>query len=107
MAYYIWLILIVASILEVGGDAVIRKGLRGNSPAAIIIGCVLLSSYALMVNVMKWDFSKIFGIYVAFFALVSVLFGRLLFKETIPFSTWLGLAVIICGAAIIQFGSKI
>jgi small multidrug resistance family-3 protein len=59
-----------------------------------------------MVNVMKWDFSKIFGIYVAFFALVSVLFGRLLFKETIPVSTWLGLAVIICGAAIIQFGSK-
>jgi small multidrug resistance family-3 protein len=56
---------------------------------------------------MKWDFSKIFGIYVAFFALVSILFGQFIFKETIPPSTWIGLFVIICGAMIIQFGSNI
>jgi hypothetical protein len=32
MAYLTWLILIAAAILEVGGDAVIRKGLRGSAP---------------------------------------------------------------------------
>jgi multidrug transporter EmrE-like cation transporter len=38
---------------------------------------------------------------------VSVLFGRFVFKETIPGSTWIGLLVIVCGAMIIQFGSKL
>jgi small multidrug resistance family-3 protein len=107
MRFYIWLILIGASVLEVGGDVIIRKGLRGSSLILIITGCIILSSYAIIVNMMKWEFSKIFGIYVAFFALTSILFGQLIFKETIPLSTWLGLLVILCGAMIIQFGSSI
>jgi small multidrug resistance family-3 protein len=107
MTIYIWVILIGASILEVGGDVVIRKGLRGGSLITIIIGCIVVSCYGIVVNIMKWDFSKIFGIYVAFFALVSILFGQFIFKETIPPSTWIGLFVIICGAMIIQFGSNI
>jgi small multidrug resistance family-3 protein len=107
MSFYIWIALICAAILEVGGDASIRSGLRGKSLITLIIGCLLLSSYGIIVNMMKWDFSKIFGVYVAFFAITSILFGKYYFKETIPGSTWIGLFVIICGALIIQFGSKV
>ena len=106
MTYFAWIIFIGAAILEVGGDAVVRKGLRGHSLAVIMTGCVMLGTYGIVVNTVKWDFSRLLGVYVAVFALVSVLFGRFVFKETIPNSTWIGVMVIVCGAMIIQFGSK-
>jgi small multidrug resistance family-3 protein len=45
------------------------------------------------------------GVYVAIFAIIIILFGRFVFKETIPAATWIGLMVIISGGMIIQFGS--
>jgi small multidrug resistance family-3 protein len=106
MKYLVWLIFIGAAFLEVGGDAIVRKGLRGNNLAIIVIGCIMLGSYGIVVNTVKWDFSKLLGVYVAIFALISVLFGRFVFRENIPNATWLGLIIIICGALIIQFGNK-
>jgi drug/metabolite transporter superfamily protein YnfA len=107
MTYLAWLIFIAAAILEVGGDAVVRKGLRGSGLIIIMIGFAMLGCYGVVVNMVKWDFSKLLGVYVAVFALISVLFGRFVFKENIPHTTWIGLIVIICGAMLIQFGNKI
>ena len=107
MHYLAWLIFIGAAILEVGGDAAIRMGLRGNNLIMIAQGCAMLGCYGVVVNMVKWDFSKMLGVYVALFALVSVLFGRFVFLEHIPHSTWLGLMVVFCGALIIQFGAKL
>ena len=106
MTYLVWIIFFGAAILEVGGDAVIRKGLRGGNLLVIISGCMMLGSYGVVVNLVKWDFSKLLGVYVALFAVISVLFGRFMFKENIPNSTWIGLTIIICGAMIIQLGSR-
>jgi len=102
-----WLIFIGAAILEVSGDAVVRKGLRGSGLIIIMIGFAMLGCYGVVVNMVKWDFSKLLGVYVAIFALISILFGRFVFKENIPASTWIGLCVIICGGMIIQFGDLI
>jgi len=107
MTYLAWLIFIGAAILEVGGDAVVRKGLRGSNLMIIIIGFAVLGSYGIVVNMVKWDFSKLLGVYVAIFALISILFGRFVFQENIALTTWIGLMVIICGAMIIQFGNRI
>ena len=101
-----WLIFIAAAIIEISGDALIRKGLQGSGIILIVIGFITLGSYGIMVNQVKWDFSKILGVYVAFFALVSVVFGRVIFKENIPISTWIGLGIIVIGGLIIQFGTK-
>jgi len=106
MTYLAWLIFAGAAILEVGGDAVVRKGLRGSGLIVILIGFAMLGCYGVVVNMVKWDFSKMLGVYVAIFALISILFGRFVFKETIPAATWIGLAVIIWGGMIIQFGDK-
>ena len=107
MTYLAWLVFVGAAVLEVGGDAVVRKGLRGSSLIFIAMGFVMLGSYGVVVNTVKWDFSKLLGVYVAIFALVSILFGRLVFEENISPSTWIGLSVILCGGMIIQFGDKI
>jgi drug/metabolite transporter superfamily protein YnfA len=99
-----WIIFIVAAFLEVGGDAIIRKGLRGFRIILILSGCAILGCYGIVVNTLKWDFGKLLGTYVAVFALISILFGRFVFKENIPITTWVGLVIIVFGGLIIQFG---
>ena len=106
MTYFAWLVFVASAVLEVGGDAVVRKGLRGGSLAVILLGCIMLGSYGVVVNTVRWDFSKLLGVYVAVFALVSVLFGRLAFRESVPAATWIGVAVIMLGATIIQFAGR-
>ena len=99
-----WFIFIAAAILEVAGDAIIRKGLHGNVMWFIAAGFLMLGGYGLVVNTVKWDFSRLLGVYVAVFAAVSILAGRFVFKETIPASTWMGLAIIVVGGTVIQVG---
>jgi len=101
-----WFIFIAAAFLEVVGDSVIRKGLIGNNPITIILGCLMLSSYGLVVNLVKWDFSKLLGVYAAFFALISILWGYFIFKENVSILTWIGLIIMVLGAFIIQAGQK-
>jgi small multidrug resistance family-3 protein len=107
MPHLTWLVFVAAAILEVGGDALIRKGLRESGWAMIAAGCATLAFYGVVVNLVKWDFSRLLGVYVAFFALVSVLCGLLVFREAVPTSTWLGLALIIAGGLVIQFGPNL
>ena len=99
-----WLILVLAAVFEVAGDAAIRRGLRGPSKVWVLVGCAMLALYGVIVNTVKWDFSKMLGVYVGFFALAGVLFGKLAFGETISSATWCGLALIILGGAIMQLG---
>lgn len=96
--------MLVAAICEVGGDAMIRAGLRGSGWALCALGIATLGAYGVVVNLLALDFSRLLATYVAFFAAVSIVCGQLLFKETVPASTWTGLAVILVGSAIIQFG---
>ncbi len=100
------LIFVAAALLEVGGDAVVRHGLRGQKWIWILAGCAMLGIYGVVVNTVKWDFSKLLGVYVAVFAVVSVLVGRFWFQEVVPNSTWLGLGIIVLGGLVIQFGSR-
>ena len=99
-----WTIFVAAALLEVGGDAVVRKGLRGGGIALIVCGCLLLGTYGIVVNLTQLDFSKLLGIYVGVFAVTSVLVGKFYFAETIPPATWIGLAIIVAGGLVIQFG---
>ena len=100
-------VLVLAASLEVAGDAVIRKGMRGGGLVVIALGFVMLGTYGVVVNQLGWDFSRLLGVYVAVFAAVAVLTGRLIFREVIPMSTWIGLAVVVAGGLIIQFGPSL
>ena len=102
----VWLIFLFAAALEVGGDALIRRGLHQRGLGLIAGGFVVLGGYGLLVNMVKWDFSRLLGVYVAVFAVLSILAGRFLFKEHIPLSTWAGLALIVLGGLTIQFGQR-
>jgi drug/metabolite transporter superfamily protein YnfA len=101
-----WLAFVLAAIFEVGGDAVIRTGIKSNNAIVMLFGAALLGGYGLIVNSIDWDFSMIFGVYVGVFALVAILFGKFLFREQVQPTTWIGLALILTGGLIIQFGSN-
>jgi small multidrug resistance family-3 protein len=100
------LLFVAAAALEVGGDAAIRTGLRGGRPLWIVVGFLVLGSYGVVVNLIPLDFSKLLGIYVGVFAVVSVAVGRFVFAERVATTTWVGLAVILAGSAIIQLGAR-
>ena len=99
-----WLIFLAAAVLEVGGDAIVRKGMRGGGVAFMALGFIMLGTYGVVVNLVPWDFSKLLGVYVAIFAVVSVLAGRFIFHEAVPVSTWVGIAIIMVGGLVVQFG---
>ena len=99
-----WLIFLAAAVLEVGGDAIVRKGMRGGGVAFMALGFIMLGTYGVVVNLVPWDFSKLLGVYVAIFAVVSVLAGRFIFHEVVPISTWVGIAIIMIGGLVVQFG---
>ena len=52
----IWIIFVGAGLLEVGGDALIRKGLRGSAIGFIAGGFIILGAYGLVINTVKWIF---------------------------------------------------
>ena len=100
-------VMVAAAALEVLGDALIRKGLRGAGVGLVALGFIVFGSYGVVVNQLALDFSRLLGAYVGVFALVSVLFGRVVFKEQIPTSTWLGLGVVLGGSLIIHLGGRV
>jgi len=100
------LVLLAAAACEVGGDAIIRMGLRSQQVATTALGMSVLALYGLLVNQLRSDFGRLLGVYVAVFALVSLLAGRLVFREQIAASTWMGIALIVAGGAVIQFGGR-
>jgi small multidrug resistance family-3 protein len=99
-----WAVFVAAAALEVGGDALIRKGLRGQGAGLLVLGLVVLGSYGVLVNTLQIDFSRLLGAYVGVFATVSVLVGRLVFGDRVPASTWIGLAIILAGSLVIHVG---
>ena len=101
-----WAVFLWAAVLEVGGDALIRKGLRSQGILLILLGFLALGCYGLVVNIVRWDFSKMIGVYVAVFACISVLCGKFLFHDAIPSTTWIGLTLIVTGGLIIQSGVR-
>jgi small multidrug resistance family-3 protein len=100
------LVMAVAAVLEVGGDAIIRVGLRGRGAVMVALGALVLAAYGVLVNLLRIDFSKVLAAYVAFFAVASVGFGRLCFDEAIPASTWIGLGLMLAGSAVVLAGAS-
>jgi drug/metabolite transporter (DMT)-like permease len=95
-------LLVLSALLEVGGDAGMRKGLEG-SRIGFIIGALLLIAYGLVVNLARLDFSKLMGVYIALFFVVSQALAVLVFKEKLSLPVLVGGALVIAGGCVIYF----
>lgn len=99
-------IFVGAAVLEVCGDALVRRGLRGSGALLVILGVLTLGAYGVVVNLLPLEFSRVLGAYVGIFAVTSVAVGRFAFGDRVSATTWTGLAVILAGSLLIQCGPE-
>ena len=103
----VFLILLGAAVLEVGGDALVRKGLHSSGLAQqvqfMLLGGMILLSYGIVVNLPSWDFGKLLGIYVSLFFLVAQIINYFGFGQMPSISIWVGGVLIVTGGLVITF----
>jgi len=99
--------LLLAALLEVGGDALVRAGLHGATIPArlgfLALGGVVLFAYGVTVNLPAWDFGRLLGVYVVLFFIVAQAIGWLAFGTRPTMPILVGGALIVAGGLTITF----
>jgi small multidrug resistance family-3 protein len=97
-----FLILVLAAVLEAGGDALVRLGLHGHAlvprVGLFLAGAGVLFGYGLVVNAPPWDFGRLLGVYVMLFFVVAQAINLIVFGVK-P-----GLPVLVGGGLIVSGG---
>ena len=99
-------LLFIAALLEAGGDAIVRHGLKSSSGGLRLtffgVGALVLFAYAYVVNSPPWDFGKLLGVYVVFFFIAAQLISFFVFHVSPKPAVWVGGLFIIAGGAIVS-----
>lgn len=99
--------LLVATILEVTGDAVIRKSIYNHTGTArillMIAGAVLLFGYGFFLNLAPVEFAKVVGLYIATLFIVWQVINYFFFGTLPSIPVVVGGILIITGGLIITF----
>lgn len=100
-------LLLIATVLEVTGDATVRVAIyhhTGPGRAALFLaGAVLLLGYGSFLNVAPVEFGRIVGLYIATLFLVWQMINYIFFRTLPGLPVWLGGALVIAGGLIITF----
>src|SRR5579859_1576473 len=92
--------LVLAALLEVGGDALVRFGLRSGRWIGLAAGAAVLFAYGLSVNLPKWDFGRLMGVYIALFFVVAQAVAVAVFHEKIRLPMLVGGLLIVAGGVL-------
>jgi small multidrug resistance family-3 protein len=101
--------LILATALEVTGDAIIRIGLGRDVTAVkgayFAAGAVLLFGYGLSLNLAPLEFHRVAGIYIATLFVMWQIVSFLIFRSVPTMPIMIGGALIVSGGLIVAFWS--
>jgi hypothetical protein len=104
------LVLLLAAFLEAYGDSCFQTALYRSSGAfratAFAMGACSLVAYGLVVNVPRWDFGRLLGVYVVLFFVLAQIIARLRFGQHLTLPIILGGSLIVAGGAIITIWGK-
>jgi hypothetical protein len=99
--------LIVATALEVSGDAIIRKSLFEHAGLAriglFLLGAVLLAGYGTFLNLAPLEFGKVVGLYIATLFVMWQLITFFAFRTLPTIPVTLGGIMIVTGGLIVSF----
>ena len=102
--------LIVATTLEVTGDAMIRKTIYEHTGAARIAlgltGAVLLFGYGFFLNLAPVEFGKVVGLYIATLFVVWQVINYIAFKTIPSLPIIVGGTLVVIGGLIITFWKR-
>lgn len=100
-------VLSLAAFLEAWGDSFFQAGFYRSTGsarfAALIAGTLALATYGSVVNIPRWDFGKLLGLYVVLFFLVAQILNRVRFGQSPSAPIYAGGALIVAGGLVIAF----
>jgi len=101
--------LIVATVVEVSGDAVIRIALRDYAGLSALriglfaAGAALVFAYGTFLNLAPLEFRDVVGLYIATLFIIWQLVNFAFFRTLPTMSTLVGGALVVAGGAIVSF----
>jgi small multidrug resistance family-3 protein len=99
--------LLVATVLEATGDAVVRLAIYDHAGAArigwFLLGAALLFGYGALLNLAPLEFGRVIGLYLATLFVVWQGINFVFFKTVPTLPTLVGGAFVVVGGAIITF----
>jgi small multidrug resistance family-3 protein len=100
-----FLLLLIGTSLEAGGDAVVRTGLRSPIPGLkvglLALGGLMLFGYGVFVTSAPVDFGKLLGVYVVLFFVMAQVLNAFAFGVRPTPPILVGGLLILAGGAVI------
>ena len=100
------LLLAAAALLEAGGDAFMRGGVREGRWWSLLPGAVCLCGYGVVVNLPDWDFGRLLGIYIAVFFVAAQVIAYLAYGQRLTRPVAIGGALIVAGGLVLSLWSE-
>jgi len=101
------LLLLVATTLEVSGDAIVRLALYNHAglgrAAFLIAGAALLLGYGALLNAAPVEFGRIVGLYIATLFIVWQAINFMVFRSVPELPVWIGGALVVAGGLLVTF----
>ncbi len=99
--------LCVAAFLEVYGDSFFQAGFYRSSGFARVLalaaGVAVLAAYGSVVNLPRWDFGKLLGVYVALFFVMAQVVAKVRFGQSPSPPIYAGGGLIVAGGLVMAF----
>ena len=99
--------LLIATVVEVSGDAVVRMGINNHDPIVraglFLAGATLLFGYGLFLNLAPLEFGQVVGLYIATLFVVWQVMSFVFFRAIPTAPILIGGALVIIGGGIITF----
>jgi small multidrug resistance family-3 protein len=100
-------LLLIATVLETSGDAVVRMAIYGHSGlirlALFVCGAALLFGYGSFLNLAPLEFGRVVGLYIATLFVVWQVINFVFFRSLPTMPIVLGGTLVIIGGAVITF----
>ncbi len=99
--------LLIATVLETSGDAVVRMAIYDHSGlirlGLFVCGAALLFGYGSFLNLAPLEFGRVVGLYIATLFVVWQVINFIVFRSLPTMQIVLGGALVIIGGAVITF----
>jgi hypothetical protein len=110
-SFHPMLLLLIATVLEASGDAVIRIGIYNHAGslriALFVLAAVLLFGYGCLLNLAPLEFGRVVGLYVATLFVIFQLINLIAFRAWPTLPITIGGGLIIAGGAITAFWTPV
>ena len=102
-----FVLLAFAAFLEAFGDSMFQSGLYRSTGMTrgvfFVVGAAVLALYGFTVNIPRWDFGRLLGVYVVLFFLVAQVLAKVRFGQSPSPAIYVGGSLITLGGMVIAF----